>query len=73
MKVRTARDSDTDRIVDLMNQLGYSVSSDLIYSKLSEFKTRNYDAVYVAEIDDQVMGCISCHITNLFHQKGACG
>jgi hypothetical protein len=39
MNVREARDSDADRIVDLVNQLGYSATSDLIHLKLNEFKT----------------------------------
>ncbi len=73
MNVREARDSDADRIVDLVNQLGYSATSDLIHLKLNEFKNRSYDEVYVAEDDGEVKGCISCHITSLFHQKGVSG
>lgn len=73
MIVRTAQDSDTEQIVDLMNQLGYSASADLIRLKLDQFGSRTYDEVYVAEIGDKVVGCISCHITSLFHKKGDSG
>lgn len=73
MNIRTARIEDTDEIVELMKQLGYPVSQELIEQKLHDFESRSYDQVFVAEIESEMIGVISCHITSLFHQDGASG
>ena len=56
-----------------MSYLGYSVSLGLIERKLKGFHETPHDEVFVADLKGKVVGCISCHITSLFHQEGASG
>ncbi len=73
MNVRRAESSDAEKISSLMNELGYSISSEALNAKLREFSQRDGDEVFVAEHNGNIQGCISCHITSLFHQLGASG
>jgi N-acetylglutamate synthase-like GNAT family acetyltransferase len=73
MNVRRAEFRDTKEISDLMTQLGYDATSSLLDKKLTEFSTSPIDAVFVAEVHGTITGCISCHITSLFHQEGSAG
>ena len=73
MIIRSAKLSDSERISELMEELGYNVSEALIKDNLSEILTSDIDEVYVCEMDDVVVGCISLHLTQLFHQKGRAG
>ncbi len=73
MNIRRAKIEDSKEISELMGQLGYKTSCELIISKLSEFIQTSIDVVFVAEINDAIVGIISCHITSLFHQKGNSG
>ena len=71
--IRDAKSEDNRRISELLKQLGYSASVDLITEKLEEIGLSNFDQVFVAEKDDQLIGLISCHITILFHCDGYLG
>ena len=73
MNVRTIELSDSEQVAKLMGQLGYDASAALIRSKISEFKPREFDEIYVACEGQQVLGCISCHITSVFHKQGSSG
>jgi GNAT superfamily N-acetyltransferase len=73
MNLRIAEISDSDEISGLMNQLGYDSPPELIRTKLVKFCSTPNDIVFVAVIDEKIVGCISCHITSLFHQAGASG
>lgn len=73
MIVRSATIEDAADIVGLMRQLGYSVNISLIEEKLRDFSGSATDTVFVAELENEVVGCISCHITSLFHKKGSSG
>lgn len=73
MNIRRAEFRDTKEISYLMTELGYDASSSLLDKKLTEFSQTPIDAVFVAEIDGTIAGCISCHITSLFHQEGSAG
>ena len=73
MNVRRAEFRDTKEISDLMTQLGYDATSSLLDRKLTEFSKSPIDSVFVAEISGTIVGCISCHITSLFHQEGSAG
>lgn len=72
-KVRLAKQSDVNRLAELMLQLGYSIESSVLIEKLATFSSSQNDAVFVAELSDEVIGFISCHITTLFHQPGNSG
>lgn len=56
-----------------MTQLGYKTTSELIFENIVFFNTSDFDRVYVAERDNEIIGVISCHIISLFHQTGFCG
>ena len=73
MIIRSAKVSDSERISELMKELGYTVSDALIKDKLSEISSSDIDEVYVCDIDDVVVGCMSLHLTQLFHQMGRAG
>ncbi len=73
MNIRSAEIKDAPAIAGLMVQLGYSVDRSLIERKLHEFSESSIDNVFVAVLEQQVVGCISCHITTLFHQEGGSG
>ncbi len=73
MIVRSATIEDAADIAGLMSQLGYTADISLIEDKLREFSGSGTDIVFVAELENEVAGCISCHITSLFHQKGNSG
>ena len=73
MNIHRAKVEDSSEISELMDQLGYETSRELIESKLMKFDQTSIDVAFVAEIEDSIVGVISCHITSLFHQKGSSG
>jgi len=73
MILETAKYQHAPEIVLLMNELGYQCSLDLIESKLKFIAHSDFDQVFVAIIDDEVVGLISCHVTTLFHAAGKSG
>ncbi|MBW2181427.1 MAG: GNAT family N-acetyltransferase [Deltaproteobacteria bacterium] len=73
MIIRSAKLSDSERVSELMLELGYDASESLIKDKLIEILKSDIDEVYVSEIDSVVLGFISCHLTQLFHKKGRAG
>ncbi|SHH23891.1 GNAT family N-acetyltransferase [Ferrimonas marina] len=73
MEIRLAKHGDIEAIVPLMNQLGYSVTVALIQEKLRSLSDSPFDRVFVAVYDGQIVGVVSCHLTNLLHQAGYCG
>ncbi len=73
MEIRIARIEDSESISLLMQELGYKTSVGLIREKLKEIAQSDIDQVFVAVIDNKVLGCVSCHLTQLFHQEGRTG
>ena len=73
MEIRIAKNEDSEPISLLMRELGYKTSADLIRKKIKEIAQSDIDQVFVAVIDNQVLGCVSCHLTQLFHQEGRTG
>ncbi len=73
MNIRRANCQDAQKIAELMKQLGYEASRDLIERKLTAFGKTPIDTVFVAESEGTIIGVISCHITSLFHQEGSSG
>ncbi|WP_108125773.1 GNAT family N-acetyltransferase [Saccharospirillum mangrovi] len=73
MIVREAKLSDAERLAELMPQLGYSIEPSVLADKISSFNNGYGDAVFVAELNNNIVGFISCHITNLLHQPGSSG
>ena len=73
MSIRPAKISDTESISKLMLELGYDVTESLIKDKLNEISKSDIDEVYISDVDGIVVGCISCHLTQLFHKNGRAG
>ena len=73
MTIRQATLIDVKRISALMAELDYDVSENVIKDKLGEISTSDIDKVFVADVDGKVMGFISCHLTQLFHETGRAG
>jgi GNAT superfamily N-acetyltransferase len=73
MIVRTAAVGDAQRLSELLAQLGYDADSRLVIEKLGLARDSEGDAVFVAEIDKSVIGCISVHTYELFHRRGRSG
>ena len=73
MKIRIAQEEDSETLSGLMRQLGYNTSPRLIRDKIAEISLSPIDQVFVALIEDEVIGCVTCHITQVFHQHGKAG
>ncbi len=73
MFVRLANPEDADSISGLMAQLGYPASPALLEEKLRAFESDPLDQVFVAVLNDRLVGVVSCHVTSLFHQAGSLG
>ena len=73
MKTRQAKPNDAIAIKSLMDQLGYGATSSLVERKIAEYDSVPEYTAFVVERDDLVIGVISCHVINLFHQEGSIG
>ena len=73
MNIRQANSDDASEISNLMKQLGYSASPELIQQNLRSIETNDDDLVLVANSDSGISGVISCHVIPLFHQVGNMG
>ncbi|MFG1495902.1 GNAT family N-acetyltransferase [Saccharospirillum sp. HFRX-1] len=71
--IREARLADAERLAELMPQLGYVIAPARLADKIADFSKSQSDAVFVAELDGNLVGFISCHLTPLFHQAGNSG
>lgn len=61
MKIRTATEEDSDRIAELLGQLGYPATEDLVRRKLGMLTRDPAEEVAVAEGNGEVVGVISIH------------
>jgi GNAT superfamily N-acetyltransferase len=59
--LRKAKLSDSEKISDLLTQLGYSVKKEFIAEKLLEFRDDNDEKLVVAAANKIVVGFISIH------------
>lgn len=73
MIVRNPTTIDVSNLALLMSELGYEIGVADLECKLVEFDRNEHDQVYVAESRGEILGCITCHITTLFHQIGNSG
>ena len=65
--VRRAVDSDAPKIADLLGELGYSTHPSFILGRLQFVGGRSDDAVFVAELAEDVIGVVSVHLFPAFH------
>ena len=73
MEIRCATVEDAGRISELMGQLGYLVTPELVARRLVLFAKRDTDVVLVAQEYGQVVGAVSLHVMDLFHVEGRLG
>lgn len=73
MEVRKALIADAGVISGLLDQLGYQASPALIREKLEALASSPRDAVLLAQDGARVVGVISLHVLELFHQPGRLG
>jgi N-acetylglutamate synthase-like GNAT family acetyltransferase len=72
ISVRNATESDSDAIEKLIGQLGYSVSSADVAARLATIESVG-NCVLVAEIDGQVVGCLSTSTMTVLHRPAPVG
>lgn len=65
MKMRKAEKKDAERLINLMDQLGYKIGAETLHKNLDLYGT----AVFVAEIEGEVVGCLAYHILPQFHSE----
>lgn len=69
MNIRKAISADNNAIAALSIQLGYSVTSEQIDSRMAEIRKDNSQIVLVAELDGKVLGWIHiCALTRLLSE-----
>lgn len=62
MKIRTASKKDLSSIVQLMQELGYSVDEDLIEERLEKIRQRNGRVFIAVDETENVVGCVHAFI-----------
>lgn len=67
--IREALDADGDKLIPLIEQLGYRLTADDVSVKIQLF-SRNLDKIWVAEIDNTICGVISLTINNVLESPG---
>jgi N-acetylglutamate synthase-like GNAT family acetyltransferase len=73
MEIRRANPDDARPIMGLIEELGYSVTVESIWEKVAGIQDSVDDAVLLAVIDRQVVGCITMHAMPMFHIEGKLG
>jgi ribosomal protein S18 acetylase RimI-like enzyme len=73
MKIRNALLTDAESVSKLLGQLGYQASPQLIQNKLEVFGVSACDTVLLAQDGEKIVGVISLHVLELFHQPGRLG
>lgn len=69
-KIRNASMADAAGIAECLASLGYGTSAELVIAKLKVIEGCARAAVFVSEIDTQIVGVISMHAMPLFHTQG---
>lgn len=64
--IRHALKNDAAEIAHLLGELGYPAPAAEVESRLLEVETNPEDAVFVAENEGRVVGCLSLHIMPYF-------
>lgn len=73
LKIRRVRRGDAAQVQALLSQLGYSTDIEFVLQRLLQMSHRRWDAVFVADLDHKVVGVMSLHALDLFHQPGRLG
>jgi GNAT superfamily N-acetyltransferase len=71
--IRLIEEHDNAEVAELMAELGYAVSPELITQNIQDISQSDIDCAYVAEFEGQILGVISVHVLPLFHAAGKLG
>jgi predicted N-acetyltransferase YhbS len=71
-EIREAHDNDRDSLAHLIGQLGYTVTSADVAERLAIMREEGR-LVLVAEIDGQVVGCLSTSLMRVLHRPAPVG
>ena len=72
MRIREAVDSDAAAIAALIDDLGYAVTPSEISERLALLASAGEPAL-LAEQDDEIIGCVTWHVTPVLHRPGPVG
>lgn len=65
LTIHTGARGDIEHLIGLMDQLGYKTNREALQRNLSLYG----DAVFVAKIDGEAIGCLAYHILPQFHSE----
>ncbi|GGP28075.1 GNAT family N-acetyltransferase [Silvimonas amylolytica] len=71
--IRPAALHDAPALSALLPELGYELSAERLTDKLARFAASANEGVFVAERDSIVIGLISLHVLEFFHDDGNLG
>ena len=63
MEIRDARPKDAVALARLIDQLGYPTSEEAVSARLQRLDASPADRVFVAELDGEVVGAASMHLS----------
>lgn len=66
--IRNATKNDREELVLLFKELGYNISKRELESKLERFSSTKTDQVFVAVLNEEIVGVLSLHIMPFIHE-----
>ena len=70
--VRSATAADADAVARMIAELGYAVTAEEVTARLAAIEEGG-QAVLVAEIDGEVVGCLSTSMMSVLHRPAPLG
>lgn len=67
--IRFADYKDLPKIVDLIDQLGYQTTQEILMKKFFTFQNSRFDKIWVATIEDQVIGVLALIISDSTYKQ----
>ncbi len=71
LNIRKPTLAGVEGLVKLIDQLGYSIGDDEMKRNLFKYLSLKNQDVWIAEIDEKIVGCIAVAITNYFHSESS--
>jgi GNAT superfamily N-acetyltransferase len=65
--------ADVPQALPLMTELGYPTDVTALTARLSAVCAEADDAVFIADVDDAIVGLIACHSFEMLHRPGRLG
>ena len=71
--VRPAEERDDAQVAELMAELGYHASPEMMRQKIKAASSSGAGCACVAEDEERIVGVVSVHALPLFHAEGSLG